>query len=291
MTRDFLGDPSEPLMRIRDFTSAKVLILLLVGIIAFGNSARAQHDHEHDDEGSDHSHLHFSHPLVAESPSPDTKVRLDHFFGDIGGDEPGSSNVLRLEAEYAFHPSFSVEVNVPYVFLSPDDGASVSRLGNTEVGLKFGNFAFAEHGVLLGYGLEVGLPTGSDGTGIGSDHILEIEPFLNVGYKRDMLEAIGFAAFGIPTNQEEGEEIETEFAYNLSVLYHLSQRVEAVVELDGETVLSGEEDEAIANLSPGFKLKPLAATPLQIGFGVGFPLTTDRAFDVRTVFSLFYHFD
>ncbi len=35
------------------------------------------------------SDLHFSHPLISESPSPDTKVRFDYLAAKEGGDEKG----------------------------------------------------------------------------------------------------------------------------------------------------------------------------------------------------------
>ena len=40
----------------------------------------------HDDPSDTQASLHFSHPLIAESPSPDTKVRLDYFFLNVDGE-------------------------------------------------------------------------------------------------------------------------------------------------------------------------------------------------------------
>lgn len=258
----------------------------LAGGLAAGTARAQEHRYQ---SGHSHEGLHFAHPLIAESVSPDTKVRLDYRFRDP---DEGDENSVALEAEYAFHRTFSIELGAPYTFLSRDGGADASHLGNTEVAFKFANFAFEQHGVLLGYGLELGLPTGSDEEGIGSDHIVEFEPFLNAGYATGDLEAVGFAKFGIPTNQRDEEEVETELGYNLAILYHLGHRLQALLELDGETILSQEqnEEETVVNLTPGIKFRPIAERELLIGLGAGLPLTSRQEFDTRVVVSLFYHF-
>ena len=66
----------------------------------------------------------------------------------------------------------------------------------------------------------MGLPTGDDAEGIGSNNEVEFDPYLNIGYKWRRLEITAWSAFGIPTNQDEEEEVETELAPNLSLLYH-----------------------------------------------------------------------
>ena len=236
-------------------------------------------DHEHD--------LHFTHPIFTESVSPDRKVRLD--FGREWEDE-GTGSELEVEVEYPFHRSFSVEVGVPYGFSSPDEGSSESNLGSAEVALKFANFAFENSGVLLGYGLEVGIPTGDSSKGIGDGHIWELEPFLNIGVKTGNVELVAWSRFGIPTNQRDDEEIETEIAYDFSMLYHFSPRVQGLVELNGHGGLSGEEvGEGIISLSPGIKLAPFAERSLFVGVGGSFPLG-EQELKAQVKLALFYHF-
>jgi len=243
------------------------------------------HGHGHDEE------LHFSHPLLAESPSPDTKARLDYTFAHADNGEDEDEHEIEVELELALHRTFSVEVGIPVVFLDEEGESSESDLGNIEVGLKFANYEFERHGLLLGYGIEFGLPTGDDSKGIGSNNEFEFEPFLDVGYKRGHWEVVSFVTFAIPVNQEEDEEVETELGYNLSLLYHVNTRLQALLELEGETVLSGEEDgDTVVNLQPAFKVRPVADQPFLIGVGVAFPLTNQEEFDVQTKVSSFYHF-
>ena len=279
----------------------------------------------HENEAHENS-LHFSHPLITESPSPDTKVRLDTFFFDQDGEQ---TTTFRLEAEYAFHPSFSIEVDVPLTRIEADGGGgSVSNLDTIGVGFKFANDAFAAHGVLLTYGLELGLPTGDDRKGIGSGHELEIAPFFAVGYKTGRWELVSFLEFAIPTNQARGQdlgpspgpdpgtavlastlrdgskraqsegegaseegEIETELGWTLSALYWFSPRVQGLLELDLATVLSGDETgNGVLNLSPGVKFKPWAKSPWWLGASLGFPVSNQEEFNVRALVSGFYHF-
>lgn len=269
----------------------RVYLVLAGFLLALHAPASAQESHRHVDS-SHNDGLHFSHPLVAESPSPDTKIRFDYALLDVDGAGPQATvSTFRLEAEYAFYRVFSVEVDVPYTWLDPEQGSSRSNLDNVQVGLKFANFAFEERGLLLGYGIEFGFPTGDSGEGIGSGHIFEIEPFLDVGYKWRDIEVVAFTEFGIPTNQEEGEEVETELGYNVSALYHFSSGLQGLIEVDGESVLSGEESgESLVNISPGIKIRPLPLRELILGLSVGVPVSEIDQFDTRVRVSVFYHF-
>ena len=232
--------------------------------------------------------LHFTHPIFTESVSPDSKLRAD--FAQEW-EEEGTAKEVELEGEYTFHHDFSIEVAAPFVFLSPDVGSSESGLGNLEVSFKFANLGFAERGVLLGYGLEFGLPTGDSNKGIGSGNIWEIEPFFNFGVLTGNWEIVGWTRFGIPTNQNMSQEVETEFHYDLSTLYHFSTRFQGLLELNGGTGLSGDEaGEGMVSLSPGIKVAPFSGNnALFVGVGGRFPLG-DEELDAELRAAVFYHF-
>lgn len=257
---------------------------MLAMAIVFGagiTEVRAQtRDSDADHEQADHDHdgLHFSHPLIAESVSPDTKVRLDHQFLDLpDGDQ---INVGVFEAEYAFFRSFSIETGLPYSYTDGD-------FGNLEVALKFANFALEDAGILLGYGVEFGFPTA--GGLIEAES--EIAPFLNIGLKRGDLEIVAWGILGVPFSQEEGEEIETEIEVNLAALYHISERFDALLEMDGAGGISGDAvGEDVVNLSPGIRFRLGPDGPLVIGSSIGFPLTNQEEFSTRWTTSLFWHF-
>lgn len=258
--------------------------VFVVGALGAASSAFAQ-DHTHG------APLHLSHPLIAESPSPDTKIRFDYIHFNRPGDE-GRQHTARFEGEYAFTPSLSVEIDVPYTYLDPDEASSEHNLDNTEIGLKYANFALAEKGLLLGGGLELGLPTGDDAKGIGSNNVVEVEPFIDFGYKQGRFEAVGFLAVGFPVNENDENEADREYEWNLSLLYHLTPWIETLLELDGEIIDGGEEDGFdTASFTPGIKIRPLRDSTLRLGAGVRLPLATnEKEFHAMAIGSVFYHF-
>jgi hypothetical protein len=119
--------------------------------------------------------LHFSHPLFGESPSPDTKVRADYFFRNESREATGESHTARLEGEYALRDWLSIEADIPYTVRDPDPESSERHLDTVEIAVKLATSAFSEQGLLLGGGLELGLPTGDSSREIGSSHILEVD--------------------------------------------------------------------------------------------------------------------
>lgn len=302
-------------------TGRHVLAALLISIAAsqLGVRRAAAQEHTHDiadPAGDHHRGLHFTHPLIAESVSPDTKLRLDHQFLDLpDGDQ---LNIGVLEGEYAFMRAFSIEAGLPYSYTD-------AGFGNLEVSLKFANFALEKYGILLGYGVEVGFPTAakhepesvpvlatravrvgdgppavrrvdarplrSNSGGELGEPEWELAPFLNIGLKRGALELVAWGALGVPFGQDGGEEVSTDVGYNLSALYHLSPRWQAVLELDGSGGISGPTvGSDVVNISPGLRWQVLRDTPLVLGTSVGFPLTHEEEFGARWVTSLFWHF-
>lgn len=293
------------------------LAAVAAGLALLIPAAGADAQHTHAGDGHGHG-LHFSHPLIAESITPDTKIRLDHQFFEFPDGDQENSGVL--EAEYAVTPSFSIEAGVPYSYTS-------TAFGNAELLLKFANRAFEDAGLLLGYGVELGFPTNGSpgeaspdepgaghgsvragradfpvrfsGGGAGVEGTLgtgewEVAPFLNVGWKSGPVELVGWGLFGIPFDQEEQDEVATELSWNFSALVHASSRVQAMLELDGSGGISGEAvGEDVVQLSPGLKVRPFPGRSLWLGSSVGFPLATgveEDPFDLRWKTSLFWHF-
>jgi len=269
------------------------LATMLFCIIFISNSSAELLFHHDDKKEHKHEHIHFSHPLVTETPSPDTKVRLDYFYRNISSGTVKNSTI-RFEAEYAFAPSFSIEVDLPYTILTPTLGVTESNVNTINVGFKFANFAFEESNVLLGYGLEFGIPSGNQTKGIGNNHIFNIEPFFSIGYKLNEFDFIAHVAFGIPTNLDTnvGDEFETEMESNLSILYHANEKLQLLIEIDRSVVINGENSGTnVLNISPGVKFNPFDNDHVIIGLSAGFPVTDTKLFDSRIIGSVFYHFD
>ena len=238
----------------------------------------------------DHDHLHLSHPLVTESPSPDTKLRLD-YIGTRTSDPTGvRENTFRLEGEYSFNHSVSLAIVTPFISRTAPTAERASGFGNIELSLKAASLALGEHGLLLGGGLSAALPTGSDAKGIGSSHIVELEPFLDAGYKRNAVELVGFAILSSTYRRRASDQAERNLTFNLSALYRIQSRLEGLIEVTTARALIGPESGLPQTfVAPGLKVYPF--TNRKFMFGASVELGTGGVRDTRALLlSGFYHF-
>lgn len=238
-----------------------------------------RHRPENTDAHAGHAHpgVDISHPIVTESPLPETKLRLNYSFAD--GDD-GNAHEAALEAEYAFTQNFSVEAVIPYVFIDPDDGSAENGFGDASIAFKLASYAWVDHNLLPAIGLEVALPTADEEKGLGTDHVVELEPFFRVGYWNGPFEVIGTVGVGIPLNQtdEESEEEDFSLSYGLSLLYHVAPTLQALLELHGQSIFGGDDAHSLY-ISPGVTFQPFDDRSMNIGLGVTLPLTDERDFD------------
>jgi hypothetical protein len=264
------------------------LVISLALMLVWSATAVAQ-EHEHEHEHGDHKGLlHFAHPLFTESPSPDTKIRLDYLFRQATPDAREHS--VRLEAEYAFNPSVSVEANIPVTSHS-EGGTTANAVGSGEIALKLASYAAAERGLLFGGGLAFGVPTGSDRKAIGSAHIVEVEPYIDAGYKHGEAEVVSFLSFSTTTHLQAGEEREDELSLAVSGLYHVAERVESLIEFQASRALSGDESgRQTAAIAAGIKYHVGRIHHLVFGLGGRIPLTDDRDSEHEVLLSALWHF-
>lgn len=239
----------------------------------------------------DHGRFHLTHPIITESPLPENKVRINYLFThDNGGEE----HEIEFVGEIAFTEWFGVEFGIPYVFVDGKNGdADSDTFGNAEVAFKFACFCLEDQGIVLGGGVAFGLPTGDDRKGIGSNNEFEIEPFVSAGVVRGPVEIVAVLGLGIPTNEDEDEEdeVDLEFLFNFSFLYHCSDQIAFLVELNGETIASGDEDETVITIAPGVVFRPDPHGPLNIGCAVRIPVSDDSEYDWLVIFSMIYHIE
>lgn len=278
------------------------LILLAISVVvvfgvAGGVALAEEHDHDHDhghaDPHAGHGHvdtMHFLHPLVVESPFPENEARLEFSYSNLSGG--GDEFSITGSAEFKLARWVSIEASAPITHLDPDMGSSDTRLGDASVGIKFASFAFEDDGILLAAGLEVGLPTGNEEKGIGNDHVVEFEPWVGFGYKRDRFEWIGRIGVGLPTNQNGDKEADAELEWGTSFVYHVIEgRLAALLEIDGLDIYGEEEDGYDSvSITPGVRFYPFDDPDVSFGVGVRLPVTTDRDSHMQGIFTVFFHF-
>jgi hypothetical protein len=199
-------------------------------------------------------------------------------------------NTFRVEGEYAFSRNVSLEANVPMTSRSIS-GDRTTAVGSGEIALKLASFAAASRGVLIGGGVGFGVPTGNDEKGIGSDHLVEIEPYIDAGWMRGALELVSFASYSTTTRRNAADEKEESLALAASALYHVTPRFESLVEMETRRALSGEESgHQIVNAGVGLKYHVARVRALVVGLGGRIPLTTNREFQSEMILSALYHF-
>jgi hypothetical protein len=261
--------------------------LFAFAFLITANRVEAQHDDDHD---HDHDHLHFSHPMVTESPSPDTKIRLDYVRLWITGSDAVTVNEGRAEAEYGFTPSISLALVAPFLWVTDPAGDRISGLGNIELSLKAAKVVSEKNNVLVGGGLSAGLPTGNDAKGIGSSHLIELEPFVDAAYKLNPLEFVGFARVSSIFRRRAGDDNERELAFDFSSLYRVNPVVEVLLEATTSRSLVGpQQGIPLTYVAPGVKVYPFTNKQIMLGasvlLGTG-SISTSRG----ALVSAFYHF-
>lgn len=271
----------------------KCFFLCFLPLLSPATFASEDLDHDQGDHlGHGHTDaLHFLHPLVTESPLPENEARLQFQFDNLAGDG-GQSISLIGTVEFAPVRWFSVEASLPLTHVDPEAGSSETRVGDAGLGFKFASFAYEEQGILLSAGLELGLPTGNEERGIGSDHVVELEPWIGLGLKCEHLEWIVRIGAGFPLNQNGDREADVEIEWSTSLLFHIVEdRFAALIELDGLSIF-GEAEDGFNNVSvtPGVRVFPFENPDVSLGFGIRLPLTNDRESHAQGIFTLYFHF-
>jgi len=275
---------------LRLHVSAALLTVALALVAAGGARAQGAPPHARGDDQDD-EHLHFSHPLVAESPSPDTKLRLDYVWTRTGPPaDRTTERGERGEGEYAFTPGLSLAVTLPYTSRRTTGLPDARGIGNTEVSLKAASLKWGERGVLVGGGLSVGLPTGSDARGIGTSHAVELEPFADVGLERGGLQIVGIGHYGTTVRNPAGVDAEHQLAFNGSALYRVSPIAETLLEVEAARTVAGAAHTAESSVAPGLKVYPFPNRHVMFGVSAILGLTGEARDARGVVVSAFYHF-
>ena len=240
--------------------------------------------------GDGHKGIYLTTPLHTQNPLPKKKVKLAYYNLDIDeGTTQKDKDKLKLELEYKFNKNFGVNLQVPYTWVEKTKKGKTTdydNLDDVELSLNFANYAFEDNGVVIGYGLGLGIPTGDEEKYAGSDHLWRIMPFVNVGKAYDKVEVIAHVNLVLNAN-ENGTNVEDAIEYDLSLLYKLHDNVKALVEFNGDSLLDGD-DHTVIDISPG--LKYVSDDHWEVAVGASFPLTDDEHFEHEYTVQFLYFF-
>jgi hypothetical protein len=242
------------------------------------------HDHRHDPDAAVHSHRgpgpHFIDAFVTENAYLERKIRPDLFFAS--GDD---ADVLtaQLEVEWALRRSVSLIVHAPFLYIDPADGPSRSGPGDASVGIKIapvndrGRF-------ILATGVDVSIPTGDAGRGLGEEHGAA-EPFLLAwvpfGPQRRWLLQLG-THLEIPFESGADRHAESSVAVSWTSPLGLSPILEGIVEygVEGKDPAYAVAPELRYEFAPGW----------EAGAGALVPVRGPREADVTLMVGVIRHF-
>jgi hypothetical protein len=255
-------------------------LVLLVGIVAACVPVASFAQHSHEDTDHDHGTLHFSHPILTESPSPDTKLRFD-----VGSTLTGSprDNAATIEGEYAFSPMVSLSVVGTHAWQS-GDATDLERSNAIELAIKGASFAIAQRGMLFGGGLGLEIPLNAGRSGAGEKEPASLEPFADWALEKGALQIVTMAAYSTTIRETDREQ---RFRLSGSALIAATKAVEILGEIEFADAISKEEA-ATVRLAPGIKVRPWDERELSLGVSVPFGIANSRSRSMLV--SMFYHF-
>jgi len=253
------------------------LVLLVCGVVA---PAYAQYTEPN---------ITFFYPLVTRRPIIERE--LEFGLAHAKGQEERETEAT-VAIEVPILPRLQFEIEVPFVFLNPDEGKTVAGFGDIELQAKLQVFKSVQYRTLVAFGLESKLPSGSRARGLGGEHA--IEPFLTAGTALGPFDLLGEVAYEWILNGDERPR-EQAFTTRLALAYPASRWLIPLLELVTVTQTRGPADDEEGLLHktqvyvvPGFNIRPRPGVTFRAGFQV--PVTTAKAFDYRFLSALVVEF-
>lgn len=243
--------------------------VLLLGCVQASAAAQVTYEHTGSHSHEAHVHLlHFTHPLIAESVTPDTKVRLNYAHH-----RHTDETDWELEGEYAFGQAFSIETGAEY-----DQHAAAFT--HVHVTPKVASFRWQERMLLAGYGVTLGVP-------VAGESAYDVEPFLNAGIKRGDWEFSAWSKY-THTFARGLEPAANAMGYNIVALLHSNARLQPVVELDGAAFSSSTEGNQ-TRVTPSLRFVPIMDSGLALAAGITVPVAGEKE-SSTVALSALYHF-
>ena len=231
----------------------------------------------------------FFYPLLTRRPIIERELE----FGLTHTKGPGARETdVTAAIEFPILPRLQFEIEVPFLFVNPDEGKNVAGFGDIELQAKLQVFKSVQYRALVAFGLESKLASGSATRGLGGEYT--IEPFLTAGMALGPFDLIGEVAYEWVLNGDEHPH-EQDFTARLAIGYPVSRWFTPLLELVTVTMTRGPaaNEEGLLHkmqvyLVPGVNIRPRAGLTFRAGFQI--PVTTAKAFDYQFLSALVVEF-
>jgi hypothetical protein len=238
--------------------------------------------------------LNLPNTLAAENSMPATALELVVAHADARRERLTG---ISLSGEYAPVPAFSVKLALPFSVIDPRDAPTVAGLGDARLVLKYSPVMSEELQLVMGGGLRLGVPTGSERRGLGGAFVAE--PFLVLGKAFGGFSVQADASFAwrldrprtLEPEEEGGPRVHPDrgqvAAANVCAVYALTDRVGLILEASTVTVIRGDETlrkRPQLYLTPGLGVEVVRGWSLR--GGIQLPVTRARSFDYNALLIL-----
>lgn len=224
-------------------------------------------------------------------------VAMDNFRTD-GNEESVFSSSLELAVAWTDDFRLGSEIFIPF----SNTGVSNDQYGLGDIEIQPIKYAFLNQPETILTGVfRVTLPTGNESRGLGGEQtVLGGNLFFDQAYRNWYL-GIN-AEYGASVSGPTFSELELGLALTYSFIEETGEGVAParpnqplvvtlMLELTAESVLSGEDEgEDVITLLPGLQLWHPESN-WQVRMGVGFPLSSDREYDIAVHLQVGNHFD
>ncbi len=184
-----------------------------------------------------------------------SRTGLQPYFGiesaltsfDFGGGDKGSYRSLSLKGEFALSESYGIGARLPFHFLSVENQASRSGVGDLGLSVRKKLQGDADRSLVFA-GLGAEIPIGPEGKGFSSGHT-ELAPFLTASFRPSSLTYFGkFSGVFSLSGKHAGEESTTyvsphadrELRYSVGAASALSDSFLLSAELAGVSALTSD---------------------------------------------------
>jgi len=197
---------------------------------------------------------------AAEKGSFESEAELEY-----AKDDKDKETSLTFTLTYGVSEKCDIVLEIPYLWLDPEEEASVDGVGDIEIGPEYCLFEGSDSLPAASLGLTIKTATGDEDEGLGSG---EIDYGLKAIFSKELIGAAFDLELAYTLVGGEGED--DVFSYELVSEYPLNDSFSLAGEISGETAFEGGFDDNPCDGKLGLNYALSEAAVLGAGFGFPF---------------------